>query len=149
MARLTGDPDLAADVAQEAFVKLALQPPADDRALRAWLYRAATTIAIEDRRSRSRRARLHDRHPGELPHGSAPPSPAESAERAELRAKLNAALGTLSARDRAAVLMRVEGFSYREIADAVDTTVNAVGMVLTRALAKVGTQLRADGWPLA
>ena len=140
-ARFTGDPDLAADVVQEAFVKLALHPPANDNALRAWLFRTATTIAIDAQRSSRRRALLHDRHAAELPLGTRAPDPAHSAEQSELRRQVHAALDTLSPRDRAALLMRVEGFSYREIAAAVGTTTNAVGVVLARAMAKLAPHL--------
>lgn len=144
-ARFTGDPDLAADVVQEAFVKLALHPPAQDHALRAWLFRTATTIAIDAQRSGRRRALLHDRHAGELPRGTHAPDPAHAAEQSELRRQVHAALDTLSPRDRAALLMRIEGFSYREIAAAVGTTTNAVGVVLARAMAKVAPRLEKHG----
>ena len=47
LARFSGDPDLAEDAAQEAFVRLAERPPARDENLRAWLFTVATRIAVD------------------------------------------------------------------------------------------------------
>src|SRR3990172_114676 len=46
-ARFTGDADQAEDIVQEAFLRLSERPPAQAEAIRAWLFRAATTIAID------------------------------------------------------------------------------------------------------
>ena len=37
--RLTGDPDLANDAAQEAFLRIQERPPGRSHELRAWLFR--------------------------------------------------------------------------------------------------------------
>jgi DNA-directed RNA polymerase specialized sigma24 family protein len=46
------------------------------------------------------------------------------------------ALDALSDKERTAVLMREEGFSHKEIADAVGTTTGSVGTLIARALLK-------------
>ena len=51
----TGDSDVAADAAQEAFVRLMERPPREHP--RAWLFRVATNLVAEGGRTRKRRMR--------------------------------------------------------------------------------------------
>ena len=143
-ARFTGDADLAEDVVQDAFVRLAERPPADQSALRGWLYRAATTIAIDAMRSARRRAALVRDRPERVPMGEAPPDPAAELEREETRRRVREALLQLSEKERAILLMREEGFAHREIAAAVGTTTQSVGTMIARALAKLARHLDLD-----
>src|SRR5262247_4046858 len=83
--RFTGDADLAEDVVQDAFVRLALRPPRDGSHLRAWLYRVTTTAAIDALRGARRRAALAQANIGRLPGADPPADPAVELERAELR----------------------------------------------------------------
>ena len=58
LARLTGDPDRAADAAQEAFVRMMERPPvfapdAAGDAARAWLFTVATNVVREGGRTGS------------------------------------------------------------------------------------------------
>lgn len=71
LARMTGDPELAADAAQEAFVKLLERPPAPGET-RAWLFRVGTNAAREAARTRGRRQRLLEARPERAPLGDAP-----------------------------------------------------------------------------
>jgi RNA polymerase sigma factor (sigma-70 family) len=142
--RFTGDADLAEDVVQDAFVRLAERPPRDGTHLRAWLYRVATTVAIDALRAGRRRQLLAATHVTRLPLPAPAPDPAAEVERAELRAAVRAALDELEPRDRAILLMREEGFSHREIADAVGTTEKSVGTMIARALAKLARRLDLD-----
>lgn len=143
-ARFTGDADLAEDVVQDAFVRLAEKPPRDQSQLRAWLYRVATTIAIDALRTNRRRLSLVEAKPASLPLPHAPEGPADAVERDELRGKVRAALATLSEKERAVLLMREEGFAHREIADAVGTTTGSVGTMYARALDKLAQRLDLD-----
>lgn len=143
--RFTGDADLAEDVVQDAFVRLAERPPRDDTHLRAWLYRVATTVAIDALRGARRRQELARANVLRLPLADAPPDAAAEMERAELRARVRSALQALEPRDRAILLMREEGFSHREIAGAVGTTEKSVGTMIARALAKLARVLDLDG----
>jgi RNA polymerase sigma-70 factor (ECF subfamily) len=54
------------------------------------------------------------------------------------------ALAGLPERDRTLLLMREEGFSHREIAEAVGTTTGSVGTMIARALDKLAAELRLD-----
>ncbi|MBI4500292.1 MAG: sigma-70 family RNA polymerase sigma factor [Gemmatimonadetes bacterium] len=140
-ARFTGDADLAEDVVQEAFLRLSERPPAQTEAIRAWLFRAATTIAIDTHRTRRRRTALAEAGADRLPMAEQGPDPARSAERADLRRRVRTALEQLDARDRAVLLMREEGFAHREIAEAVGTTTKSVGTMIARALGKLARHL--------
>jgi len=143
--RFTGDADLAEDVVQDAFVRMAERPPRDESHLRAWLYRVTTTVALDALRGARRRQELTLRNVTRLPMADPPADPAEELERAEVRAKVRAALQELEPRDRAILLMREEGFSHREIAEAVGTTEKSVGTMIARALAKLARVLDLDG----
>jgi RNA polymerase sigma-70 factor (ECF subfamily) len=143
LSRLTGDPDVAEDAAQEAFVKLVERPPAPGET-RAWLYRVGTNAAWLALRTRGRRRRLLDAAPERAPVGDAPPAPDAAAEVAEVRARVRAALDALGEKERQILLMQQEGFRYREIAEAVGTTTQSVGTMLARALKKLAAELRLD-----
>jgi len=143
-ARYTGDADLAEDIVQEAFVRLADHPPDAAEAVRPWLFRAATTIAIDAHRTSRRHLVLAERSPDRLPMAEPALDPARAAEQADLRGKVRAALDQLEARDRAILLMREEGFAHHEIADAVGTTTKSVGTMIARALDKLARHLDLD-----
>jgi RNA polymerase sigma-70 factor (ECF subfamily) len=143
LARLTGDPDLAADAAQEAFVRFVEQPPTQVQ-LRAWLFRVGTNAARQTARTRGRRQRLLEHGAARAPLADATPLPDEAFEAAERRRRVQRALATLTERDRQILLMREEGFSHREIADAVGTTTGSVGTLITRALQKLAAALPLD-----
>src|SRR5690349_14042471 len=109
-ARFTGDADLAADVVQETFLRLTRRPPEDLLAVRTWLFRVATTIALDMMRVQRRRANLSAVHSGRLPRADAAPDPAEHAAREDLRRRVREVLDQMDPRDRAVLLMREEGF---------------------------------------
>ncbi|HEX7051226.1 MAG TPA: sigma-70 family RNA polymerase sigma factor [Longimicrobiales bacterium] len=143
LARLTGDPELAADAAQEAFVRLVERPPRPDH-VRAWLFTVGTNIAREWARTRGRRLRLLERNPARAPIGEPPPAPDVAAEAEHRRRLVQRALGRLSVRDRTLLLMREEGFRHREIAEAIGTTTGSIGTMIARALDKLAAELRLD-----
>jgi len=145
VARFTGDADLAEDVVQDTFVRLAERPPRDDSQLRAWLFRAATTIAIDALRTSRRHLRLVQERADRLPMAAPPPDPEREAVREEDRRRVRAALAELNAKERAVLLMREEGFVHREIAAAVGTTTGSVGTMIARALEKLARRLDLDG----
>ena len=59
----------------------------------------------------------------------------------ERRRVVRTALDALSLRDRTLLLMREEGFSHREMAEAVGTTTKSVGSMIARALNKLAREL--------
>lgn len=140
LTRLTGDPDLAADVAQECFIRLVEKRP-DDHQLRAWLYRVATNLVRDHARVQRRRLELLDESAGALLPTGHPPDPERALEQAEARRVVHRALAALNLRDRTLLLMREQGFSHREMADAVGTTTKSVGSMIARALQKLARNL--------
>lgn len=144
VARFTGEPDLAEDVVQDVFVRLARRPPRHARQIRGWLFRVATTVAIDAMRRARRRAALARRDAARRPARDPAPDPAAALERAEAQARVREALAELKAKERAILLMRAEGFAHREIAAAVGTTTGSVGTMIARALEKLASRLDLD-----
>ena len=140
LVRLTGDPDLAADAAQEAFVRLVERPP-QDRHLRAWLFAVSTNVVRDAARARTRWLKLLSGAPERAPMGDVPAPPDAAAESGERRELVRAALDRLSWKERTVLLMREEGFAHHEIAVAVGTTTGSVGTMLARALNKLAKEL--------
>jgi len=129
--RLTGDRDAAEDIAQESMVRLFdHQVSGSEAGMRAWLFKTATHLVRDRYRVEKNRVRLLAEHPV---RPSEPPSPQLRLERAEARDHARAALDTLPPRDREILLMRYSGFSYREIAEAIDVASTSVGTLLARA----------------
>jgi RNA polymerase sigma factor (sigma-70 family) len=130
--RLTGDPDLAADVAQEAFVRLHRRGEMPDQPA-GWLVAVANNLVRDERRRVTRQLRLLSEEPGRAPAGAPAGDPFDDVERAERIAAVRAALERLSLRDRQALLLRHGGYSYREIAAALGLAETSVGTTLVRA----------------
>lgn len=132
--RLSGDPDLAADIAQEAFVRLYRRGeiPGDSRA---WLGTVASNLFRDERRRSQRRLRLLSSQPPELTLGAPTPAADASVLAAERRSAAREALETLSSRDRQMLLLRHEGYSYREIARTLGIAETGIGTQLVRATA--------------
>ncbi len=125
-------------------MRLAERPPRHDAALRGWLFRAATTIALDHLRGARRRVSLARDRVDDVPMGSPPDDPAAAAERDDLRRRVRAALAELKERERAVLLLSEEGFTHREIAGAVGTTTKSIGTMIARALAKLAQRLDLD-----
>lgn len=129
--RLSGDPDLAADIAQEAFVRLFRRGTLPDKPDR-WLVTVALNLFRNERSTAGRRARLTARHASDLRPASGP-SPAERFDALRLQAKVRAALNGLSLRERELLLLRAEGYSYRDLASVLALNEASVGTLLARA----------------
>jgi len=143
LVRLTGDIDVAHDAAQEAFTRLVTKPPRDDNP-RAWLFTVATNV-VRSRANRSRRrAALLESGSARVPVADPAPPPDEAAAAAADRARVRTALAAMPEKERVMLLMREEGFSHREIADAVGTTTGSVGTMLARALDRLAALLPLD-----
>ena len=141
--RLTGDADAAEDVAQEAFVRLLSRAvEGHPTAIRVWLFRVATHLVRDRDRVSENRKRLLETYPV-TPSGA--PDPEEQVEIDEEVGGVNAALGTLTERDRTMLLMREEGFSYREIGEVVDVLPSSVGTLLARAQKRFVEAYEAEG----
>lgn len=144
LTRYTGDSDEAEDLVQETFVRLRERPPADRTEPRRWLFTVATNLARDAHRVARRREALQAEARDALPCPAPAPDPGREVEREELQRCVRDALALLSERERTVLLMREEGFTHREIAEAVETTTGSVGTMIARALDKVARGLAPE-----
>lgn len=128
--RLTGNPDEAEELTQETFVRL-LEHEVDGDKTKSWLFTVARNLVRDRSRTRRRRAELAE---GEDLGPADPETPEEALRRSDRLRTVRDALDRLKPRDREMLLMREEGFSYAEIADAVGVASTSVGTLLSRAL---------------
>ncbi len=129
--RMVRDRALAEDLAQEAFLRAyrARAGFRGDAAVRTWLYRIATNLAINavERRREFPTERLPERA---APGGA----PADLAEANALRAELSDAVAGLPPDLREALVLRAHcGLSYQEIADVTGVPLNTVRTRILRA----------------
>jgi RNA polymerase sigma-70 factor (ECF subfamily) len=145
IARMTNDPEFAQDIVQETFVCIASRPWPEEanHMSRAWVFQLARNLARSGLRKRSRRSRLLTGWTDDVPVARPGPLPDVDAARAEARAAVRRALAQLSEKERTILLMREEGFTHREIAQAVGTTTGSIGTMFVRALAKLESGLDA------
>lgn len=129
--RLTGDRDEAEDVAQETFVRMVREEISGDQdRVRMWLFRTALNLIRDRKTLRTNRAELLEAN---LPDPPPPPTPEEETLRRRRALRARRALDALGPRDREILLLREEGFLYREIAEALDVAPSSVGTLLARA----------------
>lgn len=93
-----------------------------------WIYRIAVNTALMFRRAAARRGPMvTDR--ASLSEIPAPPVRADDPRLAHLRA----AIASLPPQDRICIVLMLEEFSYKEMADVTGMTVNHVGVRISRA----------------
>jgi RNA polymerase sigma factor (sigma-70 family) len=134
LKRVSGDATLADDVAQESFVRLHARGsmPADPGA---WLVAVANNIVRDEYRTSKRRRRLLALWVRPDEQGRSPPLSDTQLLTQEREATVRQALEKLPLRDRRLLILRHEGFSYREIAEALGVASSSVGTLLARATA--------------
>lgn len=130
--RLSGDAELAADVAQEAFVKLYQRGSLPD-APAAWLITVAMNLFRNAAKSRRRRLELLTLSRVEGILADPPSSPDRAMEVDDSRRRVRSALDRMPERERAMLLLHAEGYSYREIAAALNLNEASIGVFLARA----------------
>ncbi|MEN8375569.1 MAG: sigma-70 family RNA polymerase sigma factor [Gemmatimonadota bacterium] len=130
--RQAGDAELAADVVQEAFIRLYRRgAPPDDPV--AWLITVASNLFRNARGTRSRRLRLLSTERSARALGDPPESPDAKVTGAREAAAVRKALDVLGERDRQILLLRAEGYRYGEIATALALNEASIGTLLARA----------------
>ena len=130
--RLSGDPELAADVAQEAFIKLYRRGSLPDSP-EAWLISVAMNLFRNAASARSRRLRLLTPARGEGVLADPPAAPDQALEAEDARRRVRLALDRMPEREQRMLLLRAEGYSYRDIASALNLNEASVGALLARA----------------
>jgi RNA polymerase sigma-70 factor (ECF subfamily) len=142
--RMTGNEHDAEDVVQDALLKAyrSLDRFEDRSQVGSWLYRIATNCAFDLLRARQRRERhfvspdLDDDLTPEAPSGA--PGPERIAASGDIRRRVDAAMSRMSARERAAFVLRhFEGCSLEETGAALGMDVNSTKQSVLRAVRKV------------
>jgi RNA polymerase sigma-70 factor (ECF subfamily) len=140
----------AEDLTQDVFIKVFenISSFKGESKFSTWLYRIATTTALDHLRSRKRKKRFgfvqsifsHDQEKKEqLPDFHHPGVKLDNKERATVLFK---AISSLPENQKAAyTLHKLEGLSYREISEVLHTTVPAVESLMSRANANLRKKL--------
>ena len=133
--RLVGDPAEAADLALETFVRLYQKDPLpqDGSNPGGWLHRVATNLGLHSIRSWKRRERYELTAGKYALEQTEEESPAEILAREEEQRMTRRALAQMNERQSQLLIMRYSGFSYKEIAEALNLAPTSVGPLLLRA----------------
>lgn len=141
--RVSGDPDLAADLAQETFLRLYRRGSVPD-APEAWLISVAMNLFRNESGTRARRRRLLRAGRDRSWEGDPPPSPDRELDAARTRRRVRAALDRLPERERSLLLLRAEGYGYRDLGRALGIAEGSVGTLLARARERFRKQYGGD-----
>jgi RNA polymerase sigma-70 factor (ECF subfamily) len=146
LTAVTRNADVAEDLAQEAFLRLAREIEAgrlpDD--VGAWLRRVGTNLAM----SRGRHLQVVDRRAGALPRPAEPDSPEHAVVEGELTAAVGAVLAQMSRAERHALALAANGYGGIEIAASLGRTPGATRTLLCRARAKIRERVEIAGFAL-
>jgi RNA polymerase sigma-70 factor (ECF subfamily) len=147
--RLTGTPELAEDVVQEAFMKLHAQFN-EVREPKRWMYRTVHNLALNHRRQTARVISLHQ--PDEHSDPPAPEAtdpmlmPDEQIARLEGIGLVRLSLENLDERSRELIRLKFhEDLSYQEISARTGLKAGHVGYLLHHALKAIAAELAKTG----
>jgi RNA polymerase sigma-70 factor, ECF subfamily len=129
VARITGDPARAEELAVEALWKLWRSPEAHGEGAGGWLYRTAVRMGLNELRGSMRRAR----HESLAELTASVPDPEQARAAAEERRQVRDVLTAIDPRQAALLVLRTSGLSYEEIASALELNPASVGTFLSRA----------------
>lgn len=129
-ARIVGNPDDAADIVQDVFLRVFTHPP-DARTMenpQPWLYRITVNACFDHLRRRTRRTATNLDDAGEIA------APHDGFEAAALTHAVEDALGAISPRYRAALVLRdLQGLENDEVALALGTSPTTARVLVHRA----------------
>lgn len=132
IARITGDPAHAEDLAVEAFWRLWRTPQAQGESAGGWLYRTAVRLALDELRRRARRARYE---PLLTLFSRSPRTPDDLFSASERQGQVRAVLTALPPSQAELLLLRSDGLPYDELATVLCLNPASVGTLLSRAKA--------------
>lgn len=140
----TGHTETAEDLSAQVFRRLLEKLRAGagpDRYLKAWLFRVAANLVVDE----SRRAQHRDYLPLDDDLNLAGEALEEMVEQALLRAELHTALETLTPPQRSVIILRyLLDMSNEEVAEIMQMTVGAVKAQQHRAIAALRRALEED-----
>jgi RNA polymerase sigma-70 factor, ECF subfamily len=134
--------DQAEDVIQETFLRLVRYGFERDEGhnLRAWVFRVAHNLSMDIHRSQRRCSQDKDEEvrPSIREHVDPRPSPEQQVILDERMRRFEDAFAQLTPKQRQCVLLRAEGFRYREIAVTLGVSVQRVGELMQRSISLLG-----------
>jgi RNA polymerase sigma-70 factor (ECF subfamily) len=144
LRRLVGDPAEAEDLALEAFLRLYSQNQKQPEVQNpgGWLYQVATRLGLNSIRDWKRREQYEltaGRYALEEPTQL---SPADILAQEEERQQVKLALARMNERQSQLLILRYSGFSYKEIASALNLAPASIGPLLVRAEREFEKQYR-------
>lgn len=146
--RMTGNRQDAQDCAQEALLRAfrAYSRFRGEARFKTWLYRIAHNACVDSLRARRADVSLeHLREAGFDAPDTRAPTPYLAMEEAQRRQALLRAIGQLPVDQRAVLTLRdIQGLSYEEIADVLDTPEGTVKSRLNRARERLRALLTPD-----
>jgi len=149
----------AEDISQETFISAykSLHNFDTQRRFGPWIFRIANNLCIDFLRRRKYQSVSLDEHGGyldeednfiQIPDKS--PGPHKLAENAELKEIMERAISELPTKYRIVLVLRyIEDFTYREIADALEISVDTIKTHLHRGREMLKKKLRlnlGEGW---
>jgi RNA polymerase sigma-70 factor, ECF subfamily len=133
LVRLLGDRSQAEEVASDAFWRLYHQPALQvDSNLGGWLYRTATNLGIDALRASGRRRQYEEAAARVRDEGTST-GPLDDLLREEKCRRVRAVLASIKPSSAQLLILRTSGFSYKELAGALDVKMSGIGTMLNRA----------------
>lgn len=147
--RMLGRPEIAADVAQDAFLRMYEGLPSFDGRAKFMTWSIRVTLNCVYSHLRREKLRRHARLP-ENEHGinlgATESDPMERLDRLTLRRDVVTALGSLDLQARAIIVLRdLQGLDYADIAEVLGTPIGTVKSRLFRARAALRFSLEGLG----
>ena len=133
------------DLLQEILLQVWLSLPnfRDESKPTTWLYRVALNTALAWKRGEKKRRQRHDSF--SISDVAAPSEPStEAARNDRVVDQLYAAIRALQPSKRALVVLYLDGFSYREIAEVVGISESNVGVSLNRIKKELAATVKED-----
>ena len=152
--RMVRNPDDAADMTQEAFIKAynSLSSFRGDSKFSVWLYRIVSNVCLDFLRSRTRKPTVSlstendEGEEVELDIADEETTPEKELDRKLTRDAVQRGLQSLPAEHREILLLReIQGLSYEEISEALGLEVGTVKSRIFRARKKLCAFLLQDG----
>jgi RNA polymerase sigma-70 factor, ECF subfamily len=131
IARITGEPASAEDLAVEVFLKI-LRPNLEIATASAVLYRQAVRSALDEIRRRHRRDRLRQIF---SPFLTSAVNPEKEYAVRQRQLRVGLVLNSMRQRDAELLILRAEGLTYVELSAALNLNPASVGVMLSRAQA--------------
>ena len=133
LVRLLGDLSHSEEVANDAFWRLYRQPALQtDGNVGGWLYRTATNLGIDALRVSGRRHQ-YEEAAGKAGGEREISGPLDDLLREEKCRQVRAVLASIKPTQAQLLILRSSGLSYKELAEALDVKMSAIGTMLSRA----------------